>query len=172
MKIFSKIFFLGILTTLIINFPVYSSSIKEMIEEYVEDIPGIGLISDSINFNGITIRDFRFDNDKKYIFVKPEEEFSTHFKYAIDASQLETLHLHHFIIGLYKDGPQKCVLHTLGLINAEGDADIVLKAPEKEGVYQVRFCHSEGLTYDEARKAWEDGEGASSKTIVGIVVVK
>ena len=144
----------------------------ECIDKYAKDIPGIGLISDSIEFDGITISQFRFNNDKKYIFVEPGQAFTAYMHYAIDASQLETLHRHHLIIGLHEDGPQECILHSYGIMNSEGDVDVNMKAPKKEGTYQVRFCHSVGLSDDDAKTAWWKGEGPSAKTIVGIVVVK
>jgi len=144
----------------------------DCIAMHADKIPGIGLILDSISFDGITIGQFRFDNDKKYITVKPEEEFSAHMVYEIDASMLKTLHLHHLIIGLHDDGPQQCILHSLGVTDAIGDLTVTLKAPKAKGAYQVRFCHTTGLTDHEAQKAWWRGDGASAKTIVGIVIVK
>lgn len=144
----------------------------ERIEMYVEKIPGIGLIADSIQFDGITLSHFHFDNDKKFIFVQPEHEFSVQMNYDIDASVLKTLHLHHLIIGLHDDGPQHCILHTLGVKDSHGMITTTLKAPKKQGAYQVRFCHSTGLTDAEAQKAWWRGDGASAKTIMGIVIVK
>ena len=142
------------------------------IGKYAAEIPGIGLISDSIEFEGITISQFSFENDKKYIFVKPGEAFSARMHYSIDADALKALHRHHLIIGLHNDGPQECILHCYGILDAEGDACVTMKAPAKPGAYQVRFCHSIGLTDEEAQKAWWKGDGPSAKTIVGIVVVE
>ena len=64
MKIFSKLLICGILTTLLINFSVYSSSssFKETIDTYADDFPCVGLVSDTIKFDGVTIKDFHFDN--------------------------------------------------------------------------------------------------------------
>jgi len=143
-----------------------------ILEAHMDDIPGIGLITDKITFDGITISNFRFDNTKKYVVVKPGEEFLVHFSYTVDASKLSTLHMHHLVIGLHNDGPQTCVLHSLGIKDSQGDTALTLKAPEKTGAYQVRFCHTEGLTEDKAQHAWWKGDGPSAKTIVGIVIVK
>ncbi len=140
--------------------------------KYVESIPGIGLISDTIEFDGITISDFLLENGKKYIFCEGNQEVNIRFNYEINSSKLETLHLNHLIIGLYDDGPQKCVLSTLGITDSKGTAEITLVAPEKAGAYQVRFCLSEGLTDERAMKAWWRGEGPSAKTIMGIFIVK
>jgi hypothetical protein len=145
---------------------------NENIDKYAEDIPGIGLILNTIKFDGITISNFYFENNKKFIFVEPNQDFSACMHYSIDASALKTLKRHHLIIGLYDAGPQQCILHAYGIKDSEGEVCATLKAPEKKGVYQVRFCHSIGLTDDEAQKAWWRGEGPSAKTIVGIVVVK
>lgn len=144
----------------------------DSIDKYADEIPGIGLIADSIKFDGITISHFRFENDKKYVISNPGETIPAYMHYAIDASALKTLHRHHLIIGLYDDGPQECILHSYGIKDSEGDVSVNLIAPEKKGVYQVRFCHSIGLTDEQAQKAWWRGKGPSAKTIVGIVVVK
>lgn len=172
--ILSGILLFGILLFTGLSFSGYAS--EKLLASYADKIPGIGLICESVSFDGITISHFRFMNEKnkeaKYIFVKPGQEFNAHMQYYIDADKLKTLHLHHLIIGLHEDGPQKCVLHSLGIKNSAGDASVTLKAPEKEGAYQVRFCHSEGLTDEGAKEAWWKGEGPSAKTIVGIVVVK
>lgn len=144
----------------------------ESISDYVESVPGIGLISDTIRFDGIEINNFRFAHDHKYIFVKTGEEFEAEMDYIINSDLLTSLHLHHFIIGLQDDGPQACILHSLGMMDGSGHVSVTLKAPQKAGVYQVRFCHTECLTDQEAFKAWWRGDGPSAKTIVGIVVVK
>lgn len=173
MKTLSKILVLGVLLGSIAPLQAHDSfNIEESLESFANDIPGVGLVSNTIKFDGITISNFHFANNNKVIFVHPHEEFPAYFNYKIDASQLATLHLHHFIIGLDKDGPQTCVLHNLGIRNSSGKATLQLKAPEKPGAYQVRFCHSEGLTDDKAKEAWWRGDGPSAKTIVGIVVVK
>ncbi len=158
--------------TLLASTTLVASTSDERIEIYATKIPGIGLVSDSINFDGITLSHFRFDNDKKYIFVKPGAEISAHLHYDIDADMLKTLHLHHLIVGLHDDGPQDCILHTLGIKDSSGAASVTMKAPKKKGAYQVRFCHSTGLTDAEAQKAWWRGDGPSATTIMGIVVVK
>lgn len=145
---------------------------NDCIGDYAKDVPGIGLVSDSIKFDGITLSEFYFENDKKYVFVEPEEEFSIRMHYKIDADKLETLDRHHLIIGLHNDGPQKCILHAYGIKDSEGDACVTLKAPKSQGVYEVRFCHGQGWTEKEAKKAWWQGKGPSASTIMGIVVVK
>ncbi|MDP1835918.1 MAG: hypothetical protein Q8K75_08325 [Chlamydiales bacterium] len=151
---------------------VTTDSYADSITDYVKDVPGIGLISDIVKFDGIEISNFTFAENNKYIFVHPEEEFVADMDYAINSELLTSLHLHHFIIGLADDGPQACIIHSLGLGDKSGHATVTLKAPKKSGVYQVRFCHTETLTDQQAFNAWWRGDGPSAKTIVGIVVVK
>lgn len=169
MKRFIQIFLTGIFCMGVAGL---QAKAFDRIETFADEVPGIGLIADSITFDGITIGNFRFENEKKFVFAEPGDEVPVYMHYEIDASALKTLHLHHLIIGLYDDGPQTCVLHSLGIKDSEGEATVTLKAPEKKGVYQVRFCHSIGLTDHEAQKAWWRGDGPSAKTIVGIMVVK
>lgn len=150
---------------------VFSNAAEE-IDKLTNEVPGIGLILDSIHFDGISISDFQFENGRKHITVQPGQSFSAKMNYKIDADQLSALERHNFVIGLYDNGPQECILHHYGLRDCEGDVDVTLTAPLEKGVYQVRFCHSVDLTEAEAHKAWWRGEGPSAKTIVGIVVVK
>lgn len=168
MTLLSKILLGATLLASTITMSVHANDIKD----YAKHIPGIGLISDSIAFDGIAISNFAFETNHKYIFVKANEEFNAEMDYAIDADAMSSLNLHHFIIGLQGDGPQDCVLHALGVRDSKGHATVTLTAPKNKGVYQVRFCHAVGLTYEQAKEAWWRGEGASADTIVGIVVVQ
>jgi len=175
MNTFPNILLVGILSFMFMGADAHGVSVKEVkkeIESYGDKFPGIGLISKRISFDGITISNFTFDNGENAIFVHPGDKVSTHFNYIIDASKLKTLHLHHFIIGLEGSGPQDCVLHTLGIKNSSGEANVILTAPKKAGAYPVRFCHSQGLTDDQARAAWWNGEGPSGRTIVGVMIVE
>lgn len=144
----------------------------ESIDKYAKEIPGIGLISDCIEFDGIKISNFYFENDKKFIFTTPGKKIMARLHCDIDADALKTLQRHHLIIGLYDDGPQDCILHVYGVKNKHEDLCVTIKAPDKPGVYQIRFCHAIGLTDEQAHKAWWRGDGPSAKTIAGIVVVK
>jgi hypothetical protein len=168
MTLLNKVLLGGILLTS----TLHVSGHADHISDYVKEIPGIGLISDSIEFDGITISDFAFETGHKYIFVKPGDKFVAQMHYEIDAAALASLHLHHFIIGLHVDGPQDCILHSMGLTDSKGETKVTLKAPKNSGAYQVRFCHAVGLTFEDAKEAWWRGEGASANTIMGIVIVQ
>ena len=173
MKRFAQILLSGMLCAAAFSFPAFANQNEpNTLGRYSKEVPGIGLVADSVQFDGITISNFRFDDGKKYVFVKPGEKFRAHMHYVIDASHLKTLDRHHLIIGLHKDGPQTCVLHSLGIKNSEGDASVVLQAPDRRGVYQVRFAHTIGVTDEQAHKQWWRGEGPSAKTIMGIVIVE
>jgi len=152
------------------------------IGDYVKDIPGIGLIADEVDFDGIKLRNLSFLTDdskegvivtEKAIVTKPGLKHKVVVDYSIDADVLDTFQLHHFIYGLHNDGPQNCFLRSLGVMNSEGRAEFDVEAPKREGVYQLRFCHATGYTtYNEAKDAWWKSDEATSKTIMGIVVVK
>lgn len=172
MKMKSKLRILSAILAMGISSSVLATVSKMGNTAFLADVPGIGLVVDEIKFDGIKINNFHFENDKKFIFVKPEQKLYAHFNYEVDASKLKAMHLKHLIIGLHDDGPQKCVLDTLGINDTNGKAKISLIAPEKPGVYQVRFSFSERLTKSQAMKDWWKGEGPSAKTIVGIVVTK
>lgn len=139
---------------------------------FATDVPGMDLISESVTFDGVNINNFQFENGQNIITVKPCQLFNAHMCYRVDASRLKTLRYHHVIVGLYDDGPQHCILHTLGVKDSCGPIDVRLRAPQKPGVYQVRFSHSTGLSNKDAMNSWDHGEAPSVDTVTGIVIVK
>lgn len=153
------------------------------IEDYVNDIPGIGLIANEINFEGIKLKNLSFDTNgnsdddvtvsKKYVITYPGKKHTVTVDYKINNKVLETFDLHHFLFGLHKDGPQGCLLHSLGITERKGRVTFTVTAPDKPGVYQLRFCHCEGYgSFEDVKDRWFDPSNATSATIMGIVVVK
>lgn len=152
----------------------------DSIGDYVKDVPGIGLISDEVNFEGITLKNLAFVKEDeqgehtvsdKYVITEPGSLHKVHADYELDSDVLSNLDLHHFIYGLYDDGPQGCLLHSLGVMSGKGFLDFTVKAPEEPGVYQLRFCHAQGYaSYEHVKDKW--WRNASVNTIMGIVVVK
>jgi len=152
------------------------------LQDYVSDIPAIGLIADEVNFEGIRLKNLRFSESgketdeivigDKYIITTPNQKHEVSVEYAIDADILTLLDLHHFIYGLHNDGPQNCLLHSMGINNSKGIAYFNLETPKKPGIYQLRFCHAEGYGFfDEVKDAWWHDTSATADTIMAIVIV-
>ena len=172
-------------TLLILSFCVTSllpASNSSILQKYTAEVPGIGLIMDKVEFDGITLKNLKFENNdnsneitagNKFVITKPGYEHTVSVDYELDADVIDTWDFHHFIYGLHRDGPQNCLLHSIGLVNDEGSTSFTLKAPEKTGVYQLRFCHATGYgTFDDVKDQWWDDESSTSETIMGIVIVE
>lgn len=149
-----------------------TDEIKGDLKKYMNEIPAIGMIADKVDYEGITLSDFKFLNGKKYVFCSPKEEVTALVNYAIDHDQLESLHLHHFIYGLYPDGPQGCLVRSFGFVDREGSTSFTIKAPCNKGVYEVRFSHGEGLTFETASEEWWKQGNPPSNTIMGVLIVE
>jgi len=172
-----------LLTTLSIFITPLQAGEKVKIEDYINDIPGIGLILDEVDFDGIKLRHLTFlrENEEddssvianKYVITQPGKTHKVAVDYELNKDVLENFQVHHLIFGLYKNGPQGCLLHSLGLLDRKGTAEFEVTAPEKPGVYQLRFCHATGLgTFEDVKEAWWKDQAKTAKTIMGIVVVQ
>lgn len=147
--------------------------LSEHMEEIRKSIPGIGLISNELEYHGLKIRNFQFDTAQKYTIVSPGEKVVAEMDYEIHATHLDGLDLHHFLYGLYPYGPIDCLVHSLGIKDSKGHTSIAFHAPKEKGVYQLRICYSDkGLTYKGAHKEWNEDNNPPNNTIVGIVVVE
>lgn len=149
-----------------------SDQIKEDLEKYIDPVPEIGMVTDQVACEGITLTDFCFMDGRQFVLVHPNEEVKCQVHYQTHKEDLSKLSVHYFLVGLFPEDAQTYVTKTLGFMNDNdgGSSEFTLKAPEEKGVYQVRFCHGEGLTFEQAKEAWNYGE-PGSETVMGIVVV-
>lgn len=148
-------------------------TIEQSLGDYVEGYPYLGLVMDKVPYGPITVKDVRLNGHDRVAIVSPGETVEGQLKYKIDSDQLQSLHLHHIIVGLKNEGAQDCITHSLGVWDSKGKATFELKAPEKKGVYEVRFCYAQALTCKDARETWVESDGQpSSKATMGILIVK
>jgi len=169
-------FSLAVISTV---FPIYGNvsedtteEIKHDLKKYINEIPAIGMIMDRVDYDGIHLANFTFLNGKKYAVCAPGDHITAVVDYEIDSDKLSSLHLHHFIYGLDPSGPQGCLVKSLGFRDSKGTAELTIQAPQDKGMYQVRFCHGKGITYENAKDIWWKKGNPPEKTIMGIVVVK
>lgn len=179
MKIFNKkrMNFVGtaILSSLLLTSPVFaeSSEVQKPLCEYLEECPWIGLVADQITLGPIKISKVSIHEGDKLAFVSPGEDLKGRLKYEIESKDLDLLHLYHLTVGIKNQGAQDCVTHNLGVWGSKGRGHFTLKAPEKPGVYEVRFLLTDGLTCERARDAWNSSiEKPSSAATIGIIVVE
>ncbi|MCB1118589.1 MAG: hypothetical protein KDK65_01375 [Chlamydiia bacterium] len=152
------------------------------IQDYVNEIPGIGLIANEVNFEGINLKNLTFQKTKesgvgkvgdKYVITYPGMVHKVSVNYELDPEVLSNFDFHHFMYGLDTTGAQGCLLHSLGLTKRKGQTVFSIQAPEKPGIYQLRFCHTTGYgVFEQVKDDWWKKGSETAKTIMGIIVVK
>ena len=171
MKKFLQILFL----VAIANVSVFAFDLKKELEgdlkKYANELPGKGIVSDSIKIEGIKLSDFKMMGGKKIISCDPSELIDCQVRYEIDKDQLSNTKIHYFLVGFHNEGPQETVKKCLGFMSDSGKAKFTLEAPKEAGIYQIRFTHGTGLIFEQAEDDWwENPPGAN--TTMGIVIVK
>ena len=164
-----------IFTFLFLTNPIFAdvSPDKKSWSEYLEECPWIGLVADQITLGPIKISKVSIHDGDKLVFASPEETLNGKLKYEVDAKDLDSLHLYHLTVGIKNQGAQDCVTHNFGVWDSKGRGRFTLKAPEKPGIYEVRFLFTEGLTCARARDAWNSkDEKPSSAATIGIIIVE
>lgn len=180
MKIFNtktmQLLRMTIFTLLFLTNPLFADSSeakKKPWSEYLEDCPWLGLIADQITLGPIKISDVSIHDGNKLACVSPGETIKGKLKYEVNSTDLESFHLYHLTVGIKNEGAQDCITHNLGMWNSKGRGHFTLKAPEKRGVYEVRFLLTEGLTCANARDAWNSNkEKPTSAATIGIIIVE
>ncbi len=143
------------------------------VEDYFAKTPWIGLIANEITYGPITISKVKICDDGKLAIVKPGKILNGTLKYKIKAEDLDFFHLYHLVIGIEGEGGQDCVSHSMGIFDEKGDGSFTLTAPDKIGVYEVRFSLAQGFTCSGACDKWNSGEQVpSAAATIGIIIVK
>lgn len=150
-----------------------TSEAKEKWNDYFQEFPWMGLIADKINYGPITISDVNIHDGDKLAVVAPGETLKGTLRYRVNSKDLEALHRYHLVIGIKGQGAQDCVTHNLGMWDSKGRGKFTLKAPQKAGLYEVRFLFTEGLTCEGAREAWNSGQcQPSAAATIGVIIVE
>lgn len=145
---------------------------KEEITEWVKSCPYIGLLTEKITYGPITLKDFNLADVGRVVIVDPDEVIEGTVKYKVDSNKLDTLHLHHIIVGVRgEEGSQSCISHTLGILDTKGTAKFSLKSPSKKGIYEIRFDYQTALTCSNALEQWIENPPSAS-AVVGFLIVK
>lgn len=149
------------------------SEAKKPWSEYLQECPWIGLVADQITLGPIKISHVSIHDGDKIAFVSPGEILTGKLKYEVNSKDLDSLHLYHLTVGIKDQGAQDCVTHNLGVWSSKGRGHFTLKAPEKRGIYEVRFLFTEGLTCARAYDAWDSShEKPSAAATIGIIIVE
>ena len=169
----TKLGFLGVLfLTTACALPLNAvDSPKDKINKWINECPYIGLVAKEVTYGPITLKHFDLEDKGRVVIAQPGETVSGSVNYKVDASELESLHLHHIILGIKKSDDQTCLTHALGVWDSKGKATFSLAAPSERGAYEIRFDYQTGLKCEDALKHWNE-DPPSSKATVGIIIVE
>lgn len=145
------------------------------IQQYLRNYDYKGVIKDYVVSGPATVHHLTLNGDNRAVVVRPGERIEGIIKYKIDKERCKDIKYHRLLIGYKNLGPQTTVAAGLGYItDKENENRFTLVAPQKPGLYQIRFRSVENFTETEALKHWtdEDGNEPSIKKTIGIVVVK
>ncbi len=147
----------------------------EDIQQYLHNHDFKGVIKDYVSSGPATVFGVTLNGHKRAIVVKPGERIEGTLKYKLDTDRCKDIKYHRLLLGFKDVGPQTTVGVGIGfLADKENEGNFTLIAPQKPGVYQIRFRSVENYTETEAVKHWKDEHGnePSLRKTVGIVVVK
>jgi hypothetical protein len=144
---------------------------KDKINKWISECPYIGLVAKEVTYGPITLKHFDLEDKGRVVMAQPGEKIHGTVHYKVDVSELDSLHLHHIILGIKNGGDQTCLTHALGVWDSKGKASFSLTAPEEKGVYEIRFDYQTCLTCNDALKHWSE-DPPSPKATVGIVIVE
>lgn len=146
------------------------NELKGDLEKYANELPGKGFVSDEVEVEGIKLQNFKFMGGKKAVSCSPSDLIECQVDYETDKEEISAPKVHYFIVGFHHEGPQETIKRTLGFMSDSGTAKFSLQAPKEAGVYEVRFAHGTGITFDQASEDWWENP-PESNTTMGIVIV-
>lgn len=144
---------------------------KSKVCHWISECPYIGLVSNKVAYGPITLKRFDLAHKGRVVIAKPGEKIHGTVDYKVDASELDSLHLHHVVLGIKRENDQICLVHSLGIWDKKGKTHFSIVAPHERGVYEVRFDYQTSSTCDEAIKNWNEAPPSSGAT-VGIIIVE
>jgi hypothetical protein len=148
-----------------------ADSPSDKISDLISSCPWIGLVAKEVTYGPITVSKLNIEGAGRLVFCEPDEEIEGTLKYKIDASQLDSWHLHHIVVGLRKEDAQNCLTHSLGVWDKKGKASFSFKAPHEKGIYEVCFGYYNAVLCSDAIQEWNDNPPDHAATI-GILVVE
>jgi hypothetical protein len=161
-----------------------SDAIKKGIDQCGDDLNAIqdylnyyhwkGVLEDEATSGPVTLKHLELNDHSKAVVVKPGEKIDAEVKCILDPEHCSIFGLYRIVVGIKGEGPQVVIGHESGLIARKSWETFTLRAPDKPGLYQIRFKPVDAYLKSTALQAWkdEDGNEPDGTTTIGIIVVK
>ncbi len=161
-----------------------SDTIKKGIDELGDDLNGIqdylnhyhwkGVLEDAATSGPVTLKHLELNDHSRAVVVKAGEKIDAEVKCILDPEQCSIFGLYRIVVGIKGEGPQAVIANESGLIARKSRESFTLIAPDKPGLYQIRFRPVDAYFQSTALHAWKDeaGNEPDGTTTIGIIVVK
>jgi hypothetical protein len=146
----------------------------EAIQDYLDNYHWKGIVEDKARSGPATLKELELNGDSRAIVVKPGERIEAKVRCKLDKEQCSLSSVYRIVVGLQGEGPQAVIGNELGLVAGKSKEEFALIAPQKAGIYQIRFRAVEAYLESSALDAWKDQNGnePDGTTTIGIIVVK
>jgi hypothetical protein len=144
------------------------------IQDYLNNYHWKGLIQDKATSGPVTLKHLELNEHSRAVIVKPGETIEAEVKCNLDAEKCSVFSVYRIVVGLKGEGPQAVIGNESGLLPKKTIEKFTLTAPEKAGMYQIRFRSVDTLFKSTALKAWKDDNDnePDGTTTIGIIFVK
>ncbi len=144
------------------------------IQDYFNHYHWKGVIEAKTTSGQATLSHLKMNGHSRAVVVKPGEPINGEVHCSFERDQCSSICFYRVVLGINGEGAQTTIGNTLGAIAGKSKEHFVLIAPEKPGLYQLRFRTVEKFTETEALKAWVDdhGDEPSATTTIGFIYVK
>lgn len=127
--------------------------------------------SATVTYGQVALLGFNLNNSGNKITVRPGEIIPTTAMYLYYCPVCQMGSINQIIVGIAGEGAQACLYN--GSIEGQGAATFILKAPQKPGMYQVRFRYAQAYSCQEAIKYWWNVDHApTAQATVAIITVQ
>ncbi|MBI2743617.1 MAG: hypothetical protein HYX48_06845 [Chlamydiales bacterium] len=142
-------------------------------DESVDSYPWKGLVEDEATSGVVTLSDLKLNGHSRVAIVKPGEEVQAEVQCSFDRAHCSKFSLYRIVIGIEGTGPLTSIYNSFCLLTERSHEKFVFKAPEKTGLYQLRFRVANTLYKKDALLTWTDkqGEEPGAGTTIGILIV-
>jgi hypothetical protein len=149
-----------------------NTSVTESTDE--ESYPWKGIIQHEATSGVVTLSDLQLNKSGRVIMVKPGERIEGEVLCTFNRKECSKFAFYRIIIGINGIGPQTSVYNGFCLLKEKSSESFSFSAPEKDGVYQIRFRLVDAFSENTAFEKWKDaqGEDPGAGTTIGVIIVK
>lgn len=114
---------------------------------------------------------FNMESQGNQFTAKPSQRIKATAAYIYNCTNCKSEMNNQILVGLAGRSAQACIFN--GGSHADGVADFLLKAPAKQGTYDVRFRFAQATNCEDALKNWWNlGNSPAKDSTIGQIIVR